>query len=58
MRNMALKLPRHFYLLMEKPLGCLFQFWIPYYEVAQCNQKIPIPVSSKSKVRSKKSKKG
>ena len=24
--NMALKLPRYFYLLIEKPLGCYFQF--------------------------------
>ena len=45
--NMALKLAWYFYLLMEKPLGHYFQVWSPYYQVAQCNQKIPIPVSSR-----------
>ena len=33
--NVALKLPQHFYLLMEKPLGCYFQVWSPYYQAAQ-----------------------
>ena len=46
--NMALKLPQYFYLLMEKPLGRYFQVWPPYYQAAQCNQKAPIPVSSRS----------
>ena len=45
--NMALNLPQYFYLLMEKPLGCYFQVWTPYYQAAHCNQKIPIPVSSR-----------
>ena len=45
--NMALKLPRYFYLLMEKPLGRYFQVQSPYYQAAQCNQKTPIPVSSR-----------
>ena len=45
MRNMTLKLSRYFYLLVEKPLGCYFQFRFPYYQAAQCNQKTPIPVS-------------
>ena len=27
---------------MQKPLGCYFQIWSPYYQ-SQCNQKIPIP---------------
>ena len=40
------KLPQYFYLLMEKPLSCYFQVWCPYYQVARCNQKTPIPVSS------------
>ena len=34
--NMALKLPRYFYLLMEKPLGSSdFQVQSPYSQVAQ-----------------------
>ena len=56
--NMALKLPRYFYLLMEKPLGRYFQVRSPYYQAAQCNQKTPIPVSSRWQVRSEKVKKG
>ena len=55
--NMALKLPRYFYLLMEKPLGRYFQVWSPYYQVAQCNQKTPIPASSRWQVRYEKAKK-
>ena len=54
---MALKLPRYFYLLMEKPLGGYFQLWSPYYQAAQCNQKTNIPVSSRWQVRSEKAKK-
>ena len=30
----------------------------PYYQVAQCNQKTPIPVSSRLQVRPEKAKKG
>ena len=56
--NMALKLPRYFYLLMEKPLGRYFQIRSPYYQPAQCNQKTLIPVSSRRQVRSEKAKKG
>ena len=56
--NMTLKLPQYFYLLMEKPLGCYFQVRSSYYQVAQCNQKIPIPVSSRWQVSSEKAKKG
>ena len=55
--NMALKLPQYFYLLMEKPLGHYFQVRSPYYQAAQCNQKTPIPVSSRWQVRSEKAKK-
>ena len=55
--NMALKLPQYFYLLMEKLLGCYFQVRSPYYLAAQCNQKTPIPVSSRWQVRSEKAKK-
>ena len=55
--NMALKLPRYFYMLMEKPPGCYFQVQSPYYQAAQCNQKTPILVSSKWQVRSEKAKK-
>ena len=55
--NMALKLPRYFYLLMEKPLGCYFQVRSTYYQAAQCNQKTPILVSSRCQVRSEKAKK-
>ena len=39
---------------MEKPIDRYFQVWSPYYQAAQCNQKTPIPASS----RSKKAKKG
>ena len=56
--NMALKLPRYFYLLMEKPLGRYFQVQSPYYQAAQCNQKTPILVSSRWQVRSGDAKKG
>ena len=55
--EMALKLPWYLYQLMEKCLGHYFQVWSPYYQVAQCNQKTPIPISSKWKVRSEKIKK-
>ena len=55
--NMALNLPQYFYLRMEKPLGCYFQVWSPYYQAAQCNQKTPIPISSGQHVRSEKAKK-
>ena len=27
--------------------GCYFQVQSPYYQAAQCNQKTPIPVSSR-----------
>ena len=53
--NMALKLPQYFCLLMEKSRGYYFQVWSPYYQMAQCNQKTPIPVF---RVRSGKAKKG
>ena len=45
MRNMELKLPQNFYLLMEEPLGRYFQVWSPYYQAAKCNHITPIPVS-------------
>ena len=51
------KLPQNFYLLMEKPLGHYFQVQSPYYQVTQCNQKTPAPVSSRREVRSEKAKK-
>ena len=35
--NMALKLPRYFYLLMETTLGRYLKVWSPYYQAAQCN---------------------
>ena len=41
--NMTLQLPQYFHLLMEKPLGCYFQVRSPNYQVAQPNQKTPIP---------------
>ena len=56
--KMALKLPWYFYQLMEKPLGRYFQVRSPYYQAAQCNQKTPIPVSSRWQVRSEKARKG
>ena len=43
---------------MEKPLGRYFQVQSPDYQAAQCNQKTPIPVSSRWQVRSEKAKKG
>ena len=39
MRNMALKLPRYFYLLMEKPLSYYFQVPSPYHPAVQHAQK-------------------
>ena len=39
MSDVALKLSRYFYLLMEKPHGCYLQVWCPYYQAAQCNHK-------------------
>ena len=54
----ALKLQQYFYLLMEKSLGCYFQIQSRYCQAAQCNQKTPIPVSSRWQVRSEKAKKG
>ena len=56
--NMTLKLPQCFYLLMEKPLAYYFQVRSSYYQVAQCNQKTPFPVSSRSQVRPEKAKNG
>ena len=47
MRDMARKLSWYFVLLMEKPHGRYFQVRSPYYQVAECNQKTPIPVSSR-----------
>ena len=55
--NMVLKLPRYFYLLMEKPLRCYFQVRSSYYQAAQWNQKALIPVPNRWKVRSEKAKK-
>ena len=55
--NMALKVPWYFHLLMEKPLGHYFQVQSPYYQVAQCTQKTPIPLSSRWQVRFEKAKK-
>ena len=49
-----------FLLLMEKQLGHYFQVWSPYYQVAQCNQKTPIPISSRiecKEISAKKAKK-
>ena len=37
--------------LMEKPLGRYFQVLSPYYQVTECNQKTPIPVSSRWQVK-------
>ena len=54
--NMTLKLPRYFYLLMEKHLDRYFQVCSPYYQVAQCNQKTLIPISSGWQVMSEKAK--
>ena len=45
--DMALKLSHYFYLLIEKPLGHYFQVWSTYYQAAHCNQKTPIPISSR-----------
>ena len=56
-RDVALKLSRHFYLLMEKPYGRYFQVRSPYFQVAQCNQKTPILVSSRWQIKSEKVKK-
>ena len=45
MRNMALKLPQYFYLLMEKPPGHYLQVQAPYHQVPYYNQERPILVS-------------
>ena len=42
---------------MEKPLCHYFQVLFPYHMEAQCNQKTPIPVSSRWQTRSEKAKK-
>ena len=55
--NMPLKPLWYFYLLMEKPLGHYFQVRSPYYQLAQCNQKTPISVSSRWQIRSEKAEK-
>ena len=57
MRDMALKLPQYFYLLMGKPLDHYLQVRLPYYQSTQCSQTTPIPVSSRWQVRSEKAKK-
>ena len=57
-KDMELKLPRYFYLLMEKPLGRYFQVRFPYYQAEQCNQKRYIPLSSRRHVMSEKVQKG
>ena len=44
MRNVALKQPWYFYLLMEKLFSRYFQISSPYYQAAQCKQKTTIPV--------------
>ena len=36
MRDWALKLPRYFYLLMEKLLGRYFHIRSPHYQTVQC----------------------
>ena len=56
MRDMALKLSRYFYVLMEMPLGRYFQVRSPYYQAAECNNKTPISVSLKCQIRSEKAK--
>ena len=55
--NMILRLPAIFSLLMEKPLGRSWSSSSPYYQAAHCNQKTPIPASSRWQVRSEKAKK-
>ena len=39
MRDIALKLPQYFYLMMEKTFGCYFHVQSPYYQETQCNKK-------------------
>ena len=59
MRDMTLKLLRYFYMMMMgKPPGRYFHVRSPYYQAAECNQKISIPVSLRWQVRFKKAKKG
>ena len=55
--NMALRLSQYFYLLMETSRDHYFQVRSPYCQVAQRNQKTPIPVFSRWQVRSEKAKK-
>ena len=56
--SMTLKLPSHFYLLMETTLGRYFKVRSPYYQATECNQKTPISVPSRWQVWSEKAKKG
>ena len=44
--------------MMEKPLGCYFQVWSPYYQVTYYNQKTPLPASSRWQFNSENTKKG
>ena len=39
------------------PFGCYFQVWSCYYPAEHCNQKTPVPVSSRWQVRFGKAKK-
>ena len=41
--NVALKLPTSVFL----PADAEASWWFPYYQASQCNQKTPIPVSSR-----------
>ena len=44
-RDMALKLPQYFNLVMGKSLGFYFRVWSQNYQETQCNQKTPLKIS-------------
>ena len=57
MHEMTLEPPQYFYLLIEKPYASYFQVQSPYYQMAQCNQKTTISVSSRWQLKSENPKK-
>ena len=55
--NMALKTTQVFLTADGEASWFYFQVGCPCYQVSQCDQKTPIPVSSRLQVRSEKAKK-
>ena len=57
MREHSIKTPPVFLLADGEASWSLLPSLSPYYQAAQCNQKTPIPISSRQHVRSEKAKK-